>query len=505
MAKTIILNRICVGDYLDEGSNLGHEVVNMFKPDGKDYYYAYLMADGTYPAIRKNDQVEAIYFTKAINSDCVEVVSVGTGITPVFKPQKGFKCFKGGGGKTELNYLFKELLTESELNKVYDELNIFEIKTLMNWLDTKSFLSMKPFGDERKQELKEKAESLYSLAAEIEKKTRTNRMLDLCKAIRRRAAHIEQLYYIIVNDVRYGGVRVNELFKDNTSEEYGLAIYLTYKVEKIVKPSKATYLITNKNYLIQRKAVPIHNIIIVDRKRLASTSLASFVEMSEKTNFERLIKNSKEITEKGSAIDIYKPLLVEDNFNFLTLIKKEYDELVFSNMFQYFFTHKDYKKLFIDFLKNKFGISLSDSFVIKREQANIDLLVIDDENAIVIENKIKSGINGIEVDEDGTTVKTQLEKYKKYVEKEYENKKHTYLIFMPDYSNISSTELEEYDPVAYSELVGAFESGLSIKSDKANEVYFADYLNALKRHSKEIDNRYEDTIRKRMYEMINNK
>lgn len=505
MSKTIILNRICVGDYLDEGNNLGHEVVNMFKPDGRDYYYAYLMADGAYPVSRKNDKVEAVYFTKAINSDCVEVVAVGTGITPVFKPQKGFKCFLGGGGKAELDYLFKELLSESELNKVYNETNISEIKTLMSWLNTTSFLAMKPFGDEKKLELKEKSEMLSDLANKIEKTSHTKRILDLCKAIRRRAAHIEQLYYIMENDVRYGGVRVNELFRDNTSEEYGLAIYLTYKVEKIVKPSKATYLITNKNYLIQRKAVPTHNIIIVDRKRLASTSLASFIEVSEKTNFERLMKNSKEITEKGSAIEIYKPLLVEDNFNFLMLIKKEYDELVFSNMFQYFFTHNDYKNLFVDFIKDKLGISLSNSYVVKREQANIDLLVIDDNDVIVIENKIKSGINGIEINEDGDTVQTQLEKYRKYVEKEFADKKHTYLIFMPDYSAISSTELKEYVPVAYSELANAFEEGLFINSDKKNEVYFEDYLKAIKCHSSKTDNRYEDTIRKRMFAMINNK
>lgn len=46
------------------------------------------------------------------------------------------------------------------------------------------------------------------------------------------------------------------------------------------------------------------------------------------------------------------------------------------------------------------------------------MLVIDDNDVIVIENKIKSGINGIEINEDGDTVQTQLEKYRKYVEKE---------------------------------------------------------------------------------------
>ena len=53
MGKTIILNRIYTGDYLDEGANLGHEVINLFRQDndGNDYpYYVYLMSDGTYPS-----------------------------------------------------------------------------------------------------------------------------------------------------------------------------------------------------------------------------------------------------------------------------------------------------------------------------------------------------------------------------------------------------------------------------------------------------------------------
>ena len=60
MSDTIILNRICTGDYLDEGANLGHEVVNLFKADnGK--YYVYLMPDGTYIESREKDKVRVIY------------------------------------------------------------------------------------------------------------------------------------------------------------------------------------------------------------------------------------------------------------------------------------------------------------------------------------------------------------------------------------------------------------------------------------------------------------
>lgn len=522
MSNTIILNRIFTGDYLNEGSNLGHEVVNLFKSDNGEYYI-YLMPYGAYPEGRKNDTVKAIYLTKAINRGCLEVIGVATGISSVFEPKKKFRQLAGKIKVTdgdenkvdEIKHLFKTLLNEDKLNQVKQELEFSEIEKLKSWLDTEQFLSMKPFDDNRKDEMKKIADSLYTLVDEIDKKDKQKNYSPLCKAICHRAAHIEQLCYIIENDVRYGGIRVNELFHDNTSEEYGSALYLTYKAEKILKPTKQTYIIANENYKINSKDVDV-DYIIVNRARLATTALTSVfyengkatkntTEETEKQNYLNLSKNADEISVQGNVLTEYKPIPSTDNdFTFLTLIKKEYDELAFSNMFQYFFTHEKYKELIIDFF-NKKKIRLSQVYTVKREYKNIDLLIIDNKNAIVIENKIRSGINGIKFNEDGTVAETQLEKYKKIVEGDFPNRDCSCFIFKPNYSVIIQNESSTYSIVNYSELAETFEKGLNYEVDSKTKVYFEDFVNALKMHSTKTDNRYEDIMRRRMQGIIDAK
>ena len=46
----IIINRIFSGDFLSQGENLGHEIVNIFKAstDEEEKYYIYLMSDGNW-------------------------------------------------------------------------------------------------------------------------------------------------------------------------------------------------------------------------------------------------------------------------------------------------------------------------------------------------------------------------------------------------------------------------------------------------------------------------
>lgn len=290
-------------------------------------------------------------------------------------------------------------------------------------------------------------------------------------------------------------MRVNELFKYNSTEQYGLSVYLTYTAEEIVKPKSSMYLAvenTNEDASV---------INIKQRKRLATTSLASFIKCDE-DNYNTLLKCAEDTRLWEEPLSYYKPINTEsDDFTFLTLIRKEYDEHVFSNMFQYFFTHKDYKKLFMNYMKKK-GVELSDTYIVKREEAYIDLLIIDENNVIIIENKVRSGINGLVFDESKKVVGTQLGKYREYVKKEYNIENPICFIFKPDYSVITENELEGYTTIAYSELWEIFNEGLNIKSDKATEAYFADFVKALKMHSSPVDNRYEETMRRRLQSVI---
>jgi len=544
MGDTIILNRMYTGDYLDEESNLGHEIINLFQPDGKDYYYVYLMSDGTYPASQSKN-IDAIYFTKSISDDCVEVLSVATGISRVFDPPSDFRCFVGGGGKKELDHLFYDLLCRKKLKEFAESLKMDSIINNLSWLDTKEFAKTKKKTLDSKTYLK-KYEELLDIAKCIKGKKSSvpqKDIADLCKAIIRRAMHLYQMYYIIENDVCYGGVRIDKLFVENTSEQYGLAIFLTYKAENIRRPQKKTYLVTDSAKRNDNNAVYIQ----LDRDRLATTTLATYftsdgkatkyyeIELDsngqkikvfdekKKKNITKRVKYSDkqlaEIKEKETnnfnllhelwlkdwfieVANQYKPIVTTDEgFTFLSLIKKEYDELVYSNIFQFFFTHPSYRDLFVSFIKNHTNgtISLSDDFIIVREsEKNIDLLVKDSQNIVVIENKVKSAINGLKYDENGELIEDQLEKYRKYVESKYPNQNHYYFVFMPDYSVIHPDELKGYTPIYYSELSEWFGQGIYRQETDSTVVYYRDFIKSLMHHASKTDNHHEEIMRKRL-------
>ena len=77
--KAIVLNRMYVGDYLD--SNLGHEVINLFKADNNQHYI-YLNATGNF-AKEHQGEMGYMLFVKYYNKGLVEVIGMATGLKDV--------------------------------------------------------------------------------------------------------------------------------------------------------------------------------------------------------------------------------------------------------------------------------------------------------------------------------------------------------------------------------------------------------------------------------------
>lgn len=174
--------------------------------------------------------------------------------------------------------------------------------------------------------------------------------------------------------------------------------------------------------------------------------------------------------------------------SFLSIIKREDDELVFSNWLHYYFFKNP--QLISRFSKDVLNIPDIDENKAEcfREIKHIDLLFVDKKNEqiIVIENKVKSGINGKK--ENG---ESQLDSYWETAEeiarelKMQNCKKHGF-VFVPDYKcdSIESEKKdlihgEEYTTVKYSQIYAFFDA-LSKKENHKN--YLDDFCNALKRH-----------------------
>lgn len=226
---------------------------------------------------------------------------------------------------------------------------------------------------------------------------------------------------------------------------------------------------------------------------------------------------------------------------FLDITGNQYDELSYSNMFEYFF--KKYRELFEEFVKEVLeieNVKTSNTFKVIREENNIDILIETENDIFVIENKVKSHINGEKYidtedakdneDSDNEDKKdksieytNQLIKYYNYVESKYPDKNRHYFIFKPDYNDIGAELvakvekaskdvndiINEYQYIDYSDIYEFYKNKPQKPQNTDDEqalidyVYFNDFVKALKRHTSKIDNTNELIMRYKFKQAIN--
>ena len=194
----------------------------------------------------------------------------------------------------------------------------------------------------------------------------------------------------------------------------------------------------------------------------------------------------------------------------------------FSNLFAYIF--RTYKEAFVGFLFDKLltaknfngdqlynNFSFSHEFEVEREVNNIDLKLTDiDGNIIVIENKIKSNINGLKQNH-----KSQLSKYYNIITDELidQNVKASFFIFYPEYhktlkDNLSSYLYgDKYALISYKDIYiyynDWFKKNQNIFTKTSYEYfYFCEFLNSLKKHTKSIDNQQEEELKRKFNNRI---
>ena len=118
---------------------------------------------------------------------------------------------------------------------------------------------------------------------------------------------------------------------------------------------------------------------------------------------------------------------------------------------------------------------------------------------IVIENKIKSGINGITGDDY-----SQLNKYRDVAEKRAKksSKEAHYYIFAPDYARFDLAQFGmegKYTIIRYSELYRFFMEEAEVYiADR----FFPDFLRGLKRHTLSFSELQFETMRSRLLRRI---
>lgn len=457
--QKIALCKMFSGNYWKDSNNIGYESINMFLPDGQagedePESYVYLPADGDYSL--KSIEIKYVILTQHIaikiakksRSSIVKVIGMAEVIEETLKEDyknvepKDASCknYKCIGGITE----FKNLQ------------EVFSNKKCM--------------------------EPLYKKAEILNK------------------IHKRQQEKLTV--VKYSGIKLEDIFKKNYL--FGdLNILVSLKVKNLSIPAKNIYLTNNKENF--SNFIQSDDTVIIMDKNPSAQSQTTFIDYNCD-----IIKTIKDITKWESAkeLDIskFKPGFEQ---SFLTIIKKEYDELSYSNLFAYFLGK-------LNFFNHFFGTPWDESvephkplieqtavkFDVVREEGNIDILIKAEDFIIVIENKIKSALNGhLQEDINGEDFNDQLVRYYEYVKNKYGGKTIYCFVFAPDYNPIDkdsfgasgTIEMKNvWRVIRYSEILKKCDNFNGFKGT-SDECYYEEFKKALRVHTiSSLTNYYRD-------------
>ena len=293
-------------------------------------------------------------------------------------------------------------------------------------------------------------------------------------------------YYVSRNPINYGGVPY--------IKETDTWPSISFRATKLLYPKRQIYLLDSKYGKTISKELTSYPL---PDKPFAKQALRMYVDDVKHPQAFKLI------FEMINNEDLWEERIVKVNdeekhsskrFNFLTLIKKEDDELAFSNMFHHFFVK--YPDLFIRFAKEYLEVDLHPEYKIVREFHQIDLWVEDQNQVLVIENKIKSGINGVSERHDfseGGLVQSQLSKYYAFA-KQYGNnhdKEPKFFLFVPNYNKL---DLKSYSGSRHYKIINYQSIYKFLEKNKINAPYYDDFCNAIYKHTKDIPVDYSEIV-----------
>lgn len=202
-----------------------------------------------------------------------------------------------------------------------------------------------------------------------------------------------QLDYIKKNEVKYGGVLLNDIFCDN-SDEIDLPYFITFKASNIYKASKEIILPENTN-----------------GETISRTSEAMKIYVTKDSENSSFYQNFLDLIQDKSNWDkIEESIVLNENIkpSILSIVRKNYDENVISNFLAYIIEND--KDFWLDFSKKVLGRTIKEKphFIGRETEKRIDLFIHVENKIIVIENKVKSAINGIDKEDKKLS---QLSKY----------------------------------------------------------------------------------------------
>ena len=470
----IALCRMFSGEYWKNPNNIGYESINVFLPDGEEekecpISYMYLPASGDYDI-------------KKIN---IKYVLLTQHIAKKLKLTGNKKKNKNGKEVDEKNT--KTIVRVIGIAEVEDETLKSDYQVVSQDYTCKHYKCIEggtEFDEMQKIYAKDEKSSLLYKKAGV--------LANIHKKQSERAKTIE-----------YSRKPLEDIFNKNTS--FGdLNILTTLTVKGLSFPKQNIYL-TNDADLFSSFILENDKVIQID-SNVSSQKQTTYIDFS-KEFIEKILSFGE--WEKAGTLDIAK-FDKEFESSFLTLIGKENDEISYSNLFAHFLSYQDFCEKFFAYLGMKNVILKK----VDREEANIDILVKSNGKTIVIENKVKSALNGhSEEDVNGEEFRDQLKRYYEYVECEYKNGK--YFIFAPNYNPINKENWggcmvngklinmkDVWEVVRYDKILD-FCDGYHGFDGSNEEWNFNEFKKALKVHTVESLQNYYREMQIRMRKLFN--
>ena len=398
--RCILVIKMYNGDYLNEGSNIGHEVINLFRADN-GRHYIYCLPGGTI-GVSKDGKVTDILLVQNVGNNTLKVLARINNISSDQHIAKHCKFSKEEIKQNVINYALEQ-------NVTYNQKPISSIFVANKYNSEQDISSV-------------------NFTFEVE----------------------SEQYREPLND-----------------------IYLTSKTGQ--------YALSNTKFR--------------QTEYFTSANKEDFRTLCALIDDDTIWQN------EDTAPFVNNRTPNPDRYTFLTLCHKEYDELSYSNMLAYYLENNP--AILQDFVNKILGLPFKAPFSIKREYKHTDILIENADGAIILENKIKSGINGLS--EDG---RSQLDKYVEEISKQY-GLENTYgfvlcpsynIIKISNYKNAANQHLiaryytkSKENVIPYIKLFDFFD----IYKENVNDKYYEDFLKALKLHSSKSDTTLRDIMLER--------
>lgn len=393
----VIINRMYVGDYLSQ--NLGHEVINLFQDD-KGRHYLYLNQSGSLSSEHKDH--DAMILVRYEGNNLFEVVGMAKGLHPA-------------DGITEKRA--KDLSVDQK---------------------------------------------------------------EICD---------KQIYYIEEEQggIRYDGLSIFDIF----GEEGQQNVYVTFRADVVKVPKDELRIFIEYNPEAEDREEDGRHFIVMRDHNLPKTSLKSYITptVSDKENKVRFSSDCNKLMDRIVNNDSLWAVKTDWKVNpandrnrrpvsLFDICEIQNDENRITNAMAYFMRQPEYRDLWKGFFNDVLDVKLTDNYLVEREKdisqmpvrkksetedetskeeeklsGRIDLYIKDENSIIVIENKIKSDINTNRTDKIN---ESQLDRYKKFVERVDENNEyqHRYFILAPNYNkpHISDKMSRIYKKITYKDL-----------------------------------------------------